>query len=89
MLFRSTTLLPKVAVPGKDFKLYPNPARNRVFINVDQPMEVGVFAITGSLMMTQRINSPNDPLDISRLTRGIYLVRPMRSNQFALKLVIQ
>ncbi len=84
-----TTLLPKVAVPGKDFKLYPNPARNRVFINVDQPMEVGVFAITGSLMMTQRINSPNDPLDISRLTRGIYLVRPMRSNQFALKLVIQ
>jgi hypothetical protein len=84
-----TTLLPKVAVPGKDFRLYPNPARGRVFINVDQPMEVGVFAITGSLILSQRIDSYNDPIDISGLTRGIYLVRPLKSNQFALKLVVQ
>lgn len=83
------TLLPEVLAPGREFKLYPNPARERVYINVDQPVEVGVFSITGSLMMTKRIESSNDPLDISGLTRGMYLVRSMKSNQFALKLIVQ
>lgn len=83
------TLLPEVLAPGREFKLYPNPARERVYLNVDQPVEVGVFSITGSLMMTKRIESANDALDISGLTRGMYLVRSMTSNQFALKLIVQ
>ncbi len=83
------TSLPEVLAPGREFKLYPNPARERVYINVDQPVEVGVFSITGSLMMTKRIESANDALDISGLTRGMYLVRSMKSNQFALKLIVQ
>ena len=69
--------------------LYPNPARDRVFINVDQPTEVGVFSITGSLMLTKRVESPNDPIDVTGLTRGMYLVRPLKTTSFALKLSAQ
>ncbi len=69
--------------------LFPNPARERVFINVDRPTEVGIYAVTGSLMISRRVESSNDALDISGLTRGMYLVRSMGSNAFVLKLLVQ
>jgi len=83
------TSVPQITAPGRGFVLYPNPARDRVFINVDQPTEVGVFSITGSLMLTKRVESPNDPIDVTGLTRGMYLVRPLKTTSFALKLIVQ
>jgi len=84
-----TSSAPDLLVSGREYGLYPNPARERVFVNVEQPTEIGIYSITGQLMLTQRVESAKDAMDIGLLPRGMYLVRPMKSNAFALKLIVQ
>lgn len=76
-------------VMDENIYLYPNPARDRVYITVTHPTEVGIYSVTGSLMKMKLVSSSADQMDISNLPRGLYFVRPVKSNEFMLKLMIQ
>ncbi|MBV2247277.1 MAG: T9SS type A sorting domain-containing protein [Lentimicrobium sp.] len=78
---------PENVAPGREYTLYPNPAHEKVFINSDRPTEVGIYSITGSLLLTQRVESTGDPIDISALPKGIYLVRSLNTHPLTLKMV--
>jgi len=69
--------------------IYPNPASDKVFIDVDRPVWVGVYSVAGSLLKTKRVNSKSDFIDVSDLQQGIYLIRSMNEGLFVRKLVVQ
>jgi len=73
-------------IMNANIRVYPNPAGDRVYINVERPTDIGIYSITGSLMMMQRVQSAGDPVDISNLPGGLYIVK---GSDFALKLMKQ
>ncbi len=79
-----TGIRPDVA--NRNIKVYPNPAKDRVYINVDRPTQIGIYSITGSLMMMQKVESAGDPVDVSHLPGGLYIVK---GNDFVFKLMKQ
>ena len=85
--FTSTTNISNVKAP--EMKVYPNPASGKVFINVDQPSEIGIYSLTGSLVKQQFVTSSNNSINISELNSGIYFVKMMNSNNMTQKLIIQ
>jgi len=56
--------------------IYPNPARNELFIDLNDQSEVSVqiVGITGEIVKSQTI-SGSTKLDVSELTSGVYFVR--------------
>jgi hypothetical protein len=58
------------------FNMYPNPATNAVRIDFKNAasQEVKVYDILGNLQITKTINS-GELLDITSLTKGVYVVR--------------
>ena len=69
--------------------IYPNPASDRVYIDVDRPVWIGVYSIAGSLLISKRIEMKTDYIDVSDLQQGIYLVRSMDEGLFVKKLIIR
>ena len=64
----------------KAFALYPNPANNRITINGCRKMLVetmiSIFTITGKLVFQDTVKNQNQvELNVSTLTKGIYLVK--------------
>jgi hypothetical protein len=57
-------------------RVYPNPAEDRIQISVNDKMignTIRVYSLLGSEMMSHYIGSGQDVLDISALSRGLYL----------------
>ncbi len=66
-----------------DFSVYPNPAEDRVIIDVESVDKVGHIRIQfvnlqGAVVMRENIFSENNscikPIDISALPRGLYII---------------
>lgn len=62
------------------FGLYPNPARDKLKINIDPSVnlraaKITVFDLLGKKMKTYTLALRAEPLDISELKRGVYLVQ--------------
>jgi hypothetical protein len=58
--------------------LYPNPAKEKVFISVEhviQSLELTIFDITGKVHMEEKVISNSLELDIEMLEAGVYFVR--------------
>jgi hypothetical protein len=57
--------------------LYPNPATSFFFIkNIqDEAMLVSVFNLDGSLLLSTRLSSTDERVDIGTLSKGIYIVK--------------
>ncbi|MFA6402859.1 MAG: T9SS type A sorting domain-containing protein [Salinivirgaceae bacterium] len=62
------------SVEAGSFNIYPNPATNFITIvgSVDSKMEI--FDITGQLVLSKVILTTSDKVDVSILTKGIYVV---------------
>ena len=73
---------------GSEYKLYPNPARERVFVNVDHPVEVAIYSATGNLVKSKWIKSCLDPVEIDDLAQGLYIIKSKDKDAFALKLMV-
>lgn len=71
------------------FKVFPNPASGKIYINVDAPGEIGIYNIAGILLKQQMVNSSQNIIDISNLHSGVYFVKLMRSNSMTQKLIIR
>lgn len=60
----------------KAMLLYPNPASSRLHIRVEEPFsgDVHIFDIHGRKVLFKEEHASNLPLDISQLSRGMYLM---------------
>ena len=83
------TGIQEIKVIKPPVNIYPNPATDKVFIDVKEPTQIGIYNIAGSLMKQQMVYSKNEHIDISDLTQGIYFVRSQKNNAFAKKLIVK
>jgi hypothetical protein len=72
-----------------DLQVYPNPATDRVFVNVTEPTDIAVYNIAGKVVIQKRVNSSREPIHLSNLPAGLYLIRSMNHSGFAKKLIKQ
>ncbi len=59
-----------------DFKVYPNPAKDKVFIQFssERRAQVSVYNISGALVMVEDVFGSGESLDISSLPKGMYTI---------------
>ena len=69
--------------------IYPNPARDRVFITVKEPTQVAVYNLAGRLVKSKLIQSENDYMEVNDLQPGMYLIRSQFTNDFVEKLIVR
>ena len=74
----SNEVITSVAAPyaGTEFNIYPNPVRDIVYIDAeDEISSVSLYDIRGSLLRSDIKEGTRCSIDISDLTRGVYIVR--------------
>jgi len=72
------------------FKMYPNPTNgNRIYFQTKSDATISVYNILGKLILKTKISQTNNEIDISKLARGIYLVRVTIDNQFITKKLLK
>jgi len=59
----------------KQSKIYPNPADQRFIIEDANGAELSVFNVKGELMINLKVMNENQEVNISQLSRGIYVLK--------------
>ena len=73
-----------------EFKMYPNPATsNKLFFRISDKLNVTIFNILGKKVKTANLTVSNNTLDISELSKGVYLVKITIENKFITKKLIK
>lgn len=65
-------------------KLFPNPAVNelKIFADVSVDLEsFEVFDLGGKRLLSEKMNTPHQSIDISRLAKGLYFIKLQAGNQ--------
>jgi hypothetical protein len=71
-----TTYLNVSSVEKTNFKFFPNPATNKLFLTSQQPiLSVEVINFLGQTVITQKINSVEAEINLSSLTPASYWIR--------------
>ena len=65
---------------GSSFNVYPNPAKNQIFVETEMNIEeISVYDTFGRLMTT--VNGQQKTVDVSELNNGVYFVRIKSNNE--------
>lgn len=56
-------------------KLYPNPAKGEVFVEVDKASTFEMYNALGMRVMSSRLRSGKNRIDVSALSNGVYLYK--------------
>jgi hypothetical protein len=75
-----------------NLSIYPNPASNRVNINLRNNKEIAKVIITnvlGEVVKTTMINGENTKLSIEELINGVYYVSIETTNQVTTKSLVK
>jgi hypothetical protein len=75
-------------IPASGFKVYPNPANGKVFIDVNEPTNIGIYSLTGNLVVEKKVSSSQDYIDVSNLVAGMYFVKSVENLSVAEKLLV-
>ncbi|MFD1551990.1 M1 family aminopeptidase [Putridiphycobacter roseus] len=78
-------LLSVSAVDVNPFNLFPNPAKDVVYINGTIGDVVTVYSVSGQLLFSQKITNTKQAIDISSLSKGLYMVKV---NEHAQQLIV-
>ena len=60
-------------------RLYPNPARDYVYVDCEGAERVLVYALDGQLLLSEEASGDHAEVPVSGLSRGVYLVRVFTS----------
>jgi hypothetical protein len=65
-----------------DIKAYPNPTRDIIYLKkeVNQPLLYKVMNMTGSIMSEGKMTNNTEPIDVSALSAGVYILIIEESN---------
>lgn len=56
-------------------KIYPNPVKNNLFVDLDEVSIVEVYNVTGVLMISSNATEKKHNIDVSKLPAGLYFVK--------------
>ena len=68
---------------SKNVTIYPNPVQNALNINltgVTSPSEVVIYNMNGTRVMSRSVSKANTSLDVSKLQRGVYMIKVFNGN---------
>jgi endonuclease I/chitodextrinase len=72
------------------FKMYPNPTNGKkIYFNLTQDVKVTIYTILGKLIQTENLNPNANSMDISALSKGMYIVKINTENEFITKKIIK
>jgi hypothetical protein len=70
-------------------EIFPNPAFGKVFINLNETTEIGIYSLSGLLLKQQLASPSQNAIDISDLNPGLYFVKIMKNHNMVRKLIIR
>lgn len=77
----------------REILLWPNPASNFIEVVIESDMEMAdihIYNLTGALVLEQKANRHNNRIDVSQLSKGMYVVSAEKQGRFLkAKLVIE
>ena len=63
------------------FKTYPNPANDILNISASSKLtQIEIYSILGRKVLTKDINTTEDQINISNLTKGVYIIKTYIDN---------
>ena len=71
------------------FKVFPNPTNNKVYFNTKENVSIKIYTILGKLIVSSEITKSKNNIDISELTKGVYLLKINADKQFITKKLIK
>jgi hypothetical protein len=77
----STLVSPEIQVALKDRQLqapstlYPNPARDLIHVSGVEKVNISLYESTGKLLMQIESYTAGDPINIQKLSPGLYLLK--------------
>lgn len=72
-----------VAIDQDNIKLFPNPTSNRIYIQFptkESQLDISVFDILGKLVLHTVITQTNNQLDLSWISKGMYMAKIVSKN---------
>ena len=79
-------------VAAHDMKIYPNPAKDKLFIEMENPLKslITISDQIGRVLQTETIQGKNNTIDISGIAAGIYHLKVQRENsEYIYKVIVQ
>ena len=74
----------------ENLTIYPNPTNgNTLYFNLTKDVTIRMYNVLGKLIKYNKISSKNNNIDISNLTKGIYLLKINSENQFITRKIIK
>ncbi|APZ47741.1 hypothetical protein BW723_16195 [Polaribacter reichenbachii] len=72
------------------FKMYPNPNNaDKLYFNITKQVEIKIYNTLGKLVKSDTLNTNKNNIDISNLTKGVYLIKIDSDNQSITKKLIK
>jgi len=87
-IYRHTENSAKYKVSANDFVVYPNPAQDKIHVNIKNKIEglcrMELLSTTGAILQTTSFNceEKNYETDISHLKEGMYYVKIEFNNEY-------
>lgn len=76
-------------IPAHKIAVFPNPASQKIYVDVQEPTLVGIYSLTGSLMLQKNVESLSDYVDVSRMAPGLYLIKSVNNSSLNQKIAIK
>tara|TARA_R110002049_G_scaffold76883_6_gene197164 strand:+ start:6125 stop:8341 length:2217 start_codon:yes stop_codon:yes gene_type:complete len=74
----------------ESFKMFPNPTNgNRIYFSVTEDATINVYNVLGKLINTSEVSKSKNSIDISELSKGVYLIKINSGKQFITKKLIK
>jgi len=77
---KSTTNL-LVSTVDEALKLFPNPVKDKLFVETGSSTDAQIFNSNGMLLQTFKMSASNNCIDVSQLSSGMYLICFSDNNQ--------
>lgn len=75
---------------GAKASLHPNPATQRVFLNIAEETEVWIFDLKGQPLFHQKFDAPTNEIDLEKYSPGVYFVKTITTqNSWSQKLIVK
>ncbi len=72
-----------------DLRIYPNPTRNALLIEVSEEVNLEIKSVMGKVMFTQTKVLQNLNLDLSTYSSGLYFIKVSNGNQTIIQKIIK
>ena len=82
-------------ISAEQFKIYPNPAQNKITISmnnyVGNDLTARIYSITGQLILESQLTNSNHTISTAKFSKGCYIVEISNKNGFSTreKLIIK